>query len=127
VSDAKPPQDYVLPGPDAKPGSDEDNEDNEDNGSGESKLEENIKSRSTWVRLLFMILFTAIWSVSRLVVAAVVAIQFFIVLFTGASNSRLRTFGQSLATYSYLLVAYLTFVTEEQPFPFNDWPTGPPK
>ena len=124
MSDAKPPQDYVLPGPDAKPGSDEDNE---DSGSGESKLEENIKSRSTWVRLLFMILFAAIWSVSRLVVAAVVAIQFFIVLFTGASNSRLRTFGQSLATYSYLLVAYLTFVTEEQPFPFNDWPTGPPK
>jgi len=127
VSDAKPPQDYVLPGPDAKPENDEDNEDNEDNDSGESKLEENIKSRSTWVRLLFMILFTAIWSVSRLVVAAVVAIQFFIVLFTGASNSRLRTFGQSLATYSYQLVAYLTFVTEEQPFPFNDWPTGPPK
>ncbi len=127
MSDAKPPQDYVLPGPDAKPENDEDNEDNEDNDSGESKLEENIKSRSTWVRLLFMILFTAIWSVSRLVVAAVVAIQFFIVLFTGASNSRLRTFGQSLATYSYQLVAYLTFVTEEQPFPFNDWPTGPPK
>ena len=127
MSDAKPPQDYVLPGPDAKPRSDEDNEDNEDNGSGESKLEENIKSRSTWVRLLFMILFAAIWSVSRLVVAAVVAIQFCIVLFTGASNSRLRTFGQSLATYSYQLVAYLTFVTEEQPFPFNDWPTGPPK
>ena len=127
MSDAKPPQDYVLPGPDAKPENDEDNEDNEDNDSGESKLEENIKSRSTWVRLLFMILFTAIWSVSRLVVAAVVAIQFFIVLFTGASNSRLRTFGQSLATYSYQLVAYLTFVTEEQPFPCNDWPTGPPK
>ena len=121
MSDAKPPQDYVLPGPDAKPGSDEDND------SGGSKLEENIKSRSTWVRLLFMILFAAIWSVSRLVVAAVVAIQFCIVLFTGASNSRLRTFGQSLATYSYQLVAYLTFVTEEQPFPFNDWPTGPPK
>ena len=124
MSDAKPPQDYVLPGPDAKLGSDEDDEDND---SGESKLEENIKSRSTWVRLLFMILFAAIWSVSRLVVAAVVAIQFCIVLFTGASNSRLRTFGQSLATYSYQLVAYLTFVTEEQPFPFNDWPTDPPK
>jgi cytoskeletal protein RodZ len=124
VSDVKPPQDYVSPDPDAKPGSDEGGE---GSVNEESKLEENIKSRSTWLRLLFMILFAAIWSVSRLVVAAVVATQFVIVLFTGASNSRLRAFGQSLATYSYQLVAYLTFVTEEQPFPFNDWPSGPPE
>jgi len=27
----------------------------------------------------------------------------------------------------YHIVAYLTFVTEDQPFPFDDWPTGPPE
>ena len=115
MSDAKPPPDHVPPDPDAEP------------EVGESNLEENIKSRSTWLRLLFMILFVAIWSVSRLVVLAVLIIQFFIVLFTGETNARLATLGQSLATYSYQLVAYLTFVTEEQPFPFDDWPIGPPK
>lgn len=74
-----------------------------------------------------MILFVAIWSVSRLIVIAVVILQFFIVLFTGETNPRLEALGQSLATYSYQLVAYLTFVTEDQPFPFDDWPSGPPK
>jgi len=114
VTDAKPPRDHVPPDPNAEP------------EASESKLEDNITSRSTWLRLLFMILFIAIWSVSRLVVLAVVILQFLIVLFTGQTNSRLAALGLSLATYSYQLVAYLTFVTEEQPFPFDDWPSGPP-
>ena len=115
VSDAKPPPDHVPPDLGAEP------------EISENNIEENIKSRSTWLRLLFMVLFVAIWSVSRLVVLAVMIIQFFIVLFTGETNARLAALGQSLATYSYQLVAYLTFVTREQPFPFDDWPIGPPK
>ena len=120
VSDDKPPPDHVPPDhvpPD--PGAEPE--------ISESNIEENIKSRSTWLRLLFMVLFVAIWSVSRLIVLAVLIIQFFIVLLTGETNTRLAALGQSLATYSYQLVAYLTFVTEQQPFPFDDWPTGPPK
>jgi hypothetical protein len=93
---------------------------------GETRIEENIKSRSTWLRLLFMILFLALWSISRVIVFAVVVLQFFWVLIGGETNSRLAELGQSLATYSYQIVQYLTFNTEEQPFPFSDWPNGPP-
>jgi|TARA_B110000263_G_scaffold225038_1_gene215835 hypothetical protein len=97
-----------------------------DRDINESTLEENIKSRSTWLRLLFMVLFAAIWSFSRIVVIAVVLLQFCIVLVQGKTNAHLRSLGQSLATYSYQLVAYLVFITEEQPFPFSDWPKAPP-
>ena len=92
----------------------------------DARLEENIKSRSTWLRLLFMILFMALWSISRFIVLAVVVLQFFWVLFTGDANQRLLAFGESLATYSYQIISYLTYNTEEQPFPFSDWPEGPP-
>jgi hypothetical protein len=35
--------------------------------------------------------------------------------------------GQALATYTYQIIRYLTFNTEERPFPFDsDWPAGPP-
>ena len=115
MSDAKPPADHVPPDPDAEP------------EVGEHKIEDNVKSRSTWLRLLFMILFSAIWTVSRFVVIAVVVIQFLLVLLTGEVNARLAALGQSLATYTYQIVAYLTFVTEAQPFPFDDWPAGPPE
>ena len=92
----------------------------------ETSLEENLKAPSTWLRLLFMMLFLALWGISRVVVLAVVVLQFFWVLIGGKTNARLAAFGQSLATYTYQIVLYLTFTTEEQPFPFSDWPAGPP-
>ncbi len=86
----------------------------------ETSLQENLKAPSTWLRLLFMILFLALWGISRIVVLAVVVLQFFWVLIRGETNARLAGFGQSLATYTYQIVLYLTFSTEERPFPFSD-------
>ncbi|MGB5259977.1 MAG: DUF4389 domain-containing protein [Gammaproteobacteria bacterium] len=32
-----------------------------------------------------------------------------------------------MATYTYQIINYLTFNTEDRPFPFDlDWPAGPP-
>lgn len=98
----------------------------DDEDHTETRVEENLKSRSTWLRLLFMILFIALWSISRVVVFAVVVLQFFFVLIGGETNERLAQFGQGLATYSYQIVLYLTFNSDDQPFPFSDWPDGPP-
>ena len=88
-----------------------------------SDLEKNVKMRSTWLRLFFMIIFALLYGLSRLVTAAVVAIQFFHVLFTGETNEQLKTFGHSLAIYSYEVVEYLTFNTDTKPFPLEAaWP-----
>ena len=114
MTDAMPPPDHVREEPDSTAHSDE------------SQLGEHIKSSSTWLRLLFMILFFALWSISRVDVFAVVVLQFFWVLFSGEANSRLSYLGHSLATYSYQIVRYLTFDTDDQPFPFSDWPSGAP-
>lgn len=94
----------------------------------EASLTKNLKSRSTWLRLFFMLVMALLYSVSRLVIGVVVLLQFFWVLFTGKTNEQLLKFGQSLATYTYQIVRYLTFNTEERPFPFDaDWPTAPPQ
>jgi len=90
-------------------------------------VKENLKTRSTWLRLFFMFVVVLLYSVSRVVVSVVVLLQFFWVLFTGETNKPLEDFGQSLATYTYQIIRYLTFNTEERPFPFDlDWPSGPP-
>ena len=91
--------------------------------SEESPLAKNLKSKSIWMRLLFMLIITFLYSVSRIVVGAVVAVQFFWVLFTGETNQKLKVFGKSLSTYTNQIILYLTFNTEERPFPFDiDWP-----
>lgn len=94
-----------------------------DDTSSNRQLEENLKSRATWLRLVFMIVLVLIYGLTRLVVGAVVILQFLWVLFTGEVNPRVRHLGASLSTYTYQILRYLTYNTEERPFPFDlDWP-----
>ena len=97
-------------------------------GQQQSKaVKENLKRGSTWLRLFFMFVVVILYTVSRVVVSVVVLLQFFWVLLTGETNKPLENFGQSLATYTYQIIRYLTYNTEERPFPFDlDWPAGPP-
>ena len=88
-------------------------------------IEANIKNRSTWRRLLFMLVIGALYALSRPVVFAVVTLQFFWVLFTAERNEKLAELGHSLGLYTAELIDYLCYVTEERPFPFDkDWPDG---
>ena len=52
----------------------------------------------------------------------VTVIQFLIMLLNDTPNARLVSFGRSMGRYLNQIVNFLTFVTEEIPFPFNDWP-----
>lgn len=90
-------------------------------------LTQHVKSRSTWVRLLFMLLFAVIFYIAEMVLFAVAAIQFLFKLFSGAPNARLTGFGASLALFLAEVAAFLTYNTEDMPFPFADWPYPEPR
>ena len=60
------------------------------------------------------------------VLFAVVLFQFLLTLFTGQTNQRLLKLGQSLGTYIYQIIAYMSFNSDHQPYPFGAWPKGPP-
>ena len=95
----------------------------EDGGSA-SPLEQNIKSSTTWFRLLFILIYCALISLASLVGTFVVVVGFFWVLFTGEVNQQLRQAGQAIASYIYEIVRYLTFNTDDKPFPFGGaWPS----
>jgi hypothetical protein len=98
---------------------------NGDAGSDSEQLKQNLTRSSTWVRLLFMIVFVAIYMITRIVFGAVVVFQFLWVLFTAETNKQLKELGQSLSTYTYQIMRYLSFNSEDKPFPFSaDWPSG---
>jgi hypothetical protein len=95
------------------------------NDGGSSPLEQNIRSRSTWLRLLFMLIYYVLISLASIVGTFVVVVGFFWVLFTGEVNHQLRQVGQGIAGYIYEIVRYLTYNTEDKPFPFGrDWPSA---
>lgn len=92
----------------------------------DNDVKEHLKSRNTWVRLVFMVLFAAILYVSNIVLFAVAILQFLSTLFTGGRNERLTDFGEKLGRFIYQVVRFLTFDTEDMPFPFADWPGDRP-
>ena len=92
-----------------------------------TNLEKHVKTRSTWIRLIFMIICSLLYALSRLVTFAVVVVQFLTVLLTGETNTQLKQWGRSLAVYSFEVVDFLTFNTEVKPFPFEaEWPSELP-
>jgi len=83
-----------------------------------------IKQPGTiWQRGLYMLLFAFLLGVAKFVVFAVVVLQFLFVLFNGAPNAQLLALGQSLSSYIYQIILFLTFNSEAHPYPLSDWPT----
>jgi len=80
--------------------------------------------RNIWARGFFMLLMVFAFQVSATLIFAVTVIQFVMMLLNGTANARLISFGRSLGVYFQQIVNFMTFVTEEIPFPFNDWPSA---
>ena len=91
------------------------------------EIKQNIKEKSTWLRGLYMILFLIFYSVAKVIIFTIIAFQFILSLLTGKTNERLVKLGQSLSTYIYQIMTFLTFNSEEHPYPFGAWPSGQPK
>ena len=92
----------------------------------DEELKQNIKERKTWLRGLYMLMFLVFYSVAKVIIFAVIAFQFILTLVTGKTNERLVKLGQSLSTYLYQILIFLTFNSNEHPYPFGAWPKGAP-
>ncbi len=89
-----------------------------------SDLKSHLSAKSTWMRLLYMILFVIAFNVAEIVTGVIVVVQILFKLFTGQVNEQLRNFGHTLAIYFRQTVAFLTYDTEDMPYPFAPWPEG---
>ena len=87
----------------------------------QEQINENLKKISTWKRIIFMLIYAAIDSMVKLLLWLVILLQVGSVLFTGTTNTNIIEFGRNLSTYHYHLLLFLTFNTEQLPFPFSDW------
>lgn len=86
------------------------------------ELKENIKDQSTWIRGLYILMYAVIYSVTEIVIALVVIIQFLFVLMTRQVNEKLLALGANLSTYVYQILSYVTYNSDQRPFPFSDFP-----
>lgn len=85
-----------------------------------------ITDRRMWVRVLYMLFFWLAFSIAEFLIAVVALFQAVCALVTGSTNDGLHRFGKNLSTYVHQIMEYVTFNSDDLPFPFNDWPDGEP-
>ena len=93
-------------------------------------MDEQMKSRLTskdvWLRALYIAFFAIAWGLSEVLLVFSVIFQWLTVLVTGSANEPLLRFGQNLSRYHYQIAQFVSFNTEDRPFPFSDWPDDAP-
>jgi len=87
----------------------------------EQDLNENLKKISTWKRILFILVFSVIVGFIRILLWTVILLQVASTLFTGSSNQHILDFSRKLSAYLYHILLFLTFNSDDLPFPFSDW------
>lgn len=80
--------------------------------------------RSIWLRGPLMILMAIAFQISGTLLALGAIVQFVLALLRDTPNARLIVFGQSLGLYLSQIADFVSFATEEAPFPFSAWPSG---
>ena len=90
----------------------------------DKELKTNLTSKRNWMRLIYMIIFAVCLQVSSIVMWVLVTLQFLFSLVTGRDNINLRRLGDSLSQYVYQALQFLTYASEEKPFPFGEWPVS---
>lgn len=86
------------------------------------RKQSNLTNPDIWIRLLYMVVFGVLTTIARLVIVVIAILQFLLVLVTGDDNSNLRNAGQTIAKWTLQAYYFLTFASEDKPFPFDDWP-----
>ena len=77
---------------------------------------------SAWLRLAFILLFAVIFNIAEAVLWVVVVVQFLARVFAGRPLPQLTEFGHSLAAFIQRVIQFLTFGTDDMPWPFAAWP-----
>lgn len=74
------------------------------------------------LRIVYTILFYCIFYLAELVVLVIAIIQTGFVLLSGAPQPDLKGFSVQLSVYLRQVVAYMTWATDNKPYPFVEWP-----
>lgn len=87
------------------------------------EIVDNLKQPSHWMRLPFMVAYGfMLYLIFVPVVIVMMVAQIFFALITGESNRNLRGLGSVVQQYVSQIIEYITYNSNERPFPFSDFP-----
>ena len=85
-------------------------------------MKKHLTDEKTWQRGFIMLLLATMSCLIVLLLCGIILYQFTSVLISGKLNAILLRFGKTLSLYMHHVLLYLTYNTDERPFPFIHWP-----
>ncbi|MGD0190549.1 MAG: DUF4389 domain-containing protein [Rhizomicrobium sp.] len=95
---------------------------NTDGGTADSRATTPARTPFPFVRLLYAIGFGLLAWLAFDLVLLLAIVQFVMFAVSGRINEELKAFSLSLVQYIWELLAFITFVRDEQPFPIGPFP-----
>ena len=85
---------------------------------------ETVDYGNFFVRLLYIVSFVIILGIVRFVLWGVLVLQMVLHLFGASPSPSAQRMGKDVAEYVYRIWLYLSYNTDEKPFPFNGRKAG---
>lgn len=79
---------------------------------------ENLSNRSNWVRLVYMLIYGLALHIAGIIMWLLCTVQFVITMIFGTDNENLRKMAASINNYIHEALAFVSYNSEEKPFPF---------
>ncbi len=76
--------------------------------------------KEAWFRIIVAIVSGIILAVWRMLIGVLTIVHWFVVVFSGKRNKDIAQFCEYWNTEIYRFIRYLTFMTNERPFPFTE-------
>ena len=74
------------------------------------------------IRLVYVTFFYLLYSMTDIVLLLLTLVQSVLNIFASQPSQTLRVFGASLGLYVNQIANYLSYQSNEKPFPFSEWP-----
>jgi len=90
-------------------------------------VKDNVANVDVWLRGLFILIFGIIFYFLCGLILLVVVFQFLMRIITGSLNQNIYNLSESLCLYAFQILNYITFQSEQRPYPFSAWPKSTQK
>ena len=87
--------------------------------------QDRLRNGKVWIRLVLMLVYAfVVFELVALLLLVCMLFQFVYRLVKGEDAERLRDFTADLNAFIHSALQYVTFNSDQRPFPFCDWPAA---
>lgn len=88
------------------------------------EIGQRLQKKEIWQHGFYMVLFMCIYGFSNFLIISIFFFQFVTLILTGQTNVLLLGFSKNLGVYIHQIIIFLSFNSDQCPFPFSAWPNG---